>query len=67
MPASKPRADDDRDSGLDRFRRCTIAHPRLVEAKDELINAIVGAESNSLIFVFGPTGEQNSTLPQVRS
>jgi energy-coupling factor transporter ATP-binding protein EcfA2 len=64
MAASVPRADDDRDSGLGHFRGCTIAHPRLVEAKDELMNAIVGAETNSLVFVFGPTGVGKTTLLQ---
>jgi energy-coupling factor transporter ATP-binding protein EcfA2 len=33
-----------------------------VEAKDALMNAIRGAESNSLIFVFGPTGVGKTTL-----
>ena len=64
MPASVLRTHDDRDSGLDRFRQCTIAHPRLVKAKDELMNAISGAESNSLVFVFGPTGVGKTTLLQ---
>jgi energy-coupling factor transporter ATP-binding protein EcfA2 len=33
-----------------------------LEAKDALMNAIRGAESNSLIFVFGPTGVGKTTL-----
>ncbi len=64
MAASMLGIHDNRDSGLDRFRRCTIAHPRLVKAKDELMNAIAGAESNSLVFVFGPTGVGKTTLLQ---
>jgi energy-coupling factor transporter ATP-binding protein EcfA2 len=50
------------DHRIDQFRSFTVAHPRLVEAKDALMNAIRGAESNSLIFVFGPTGVGKTTL-----
>ena len=53
---------DDSKSRLDRFHSFTVAHPRLLEAKDALMNAIRGAESNSLIFVFGPTGVGKTTL-----
>jgi hypothetical protein len=51
MAASSSRKPDDSDSRLERFRTFTVAHPRLVEAKEALVNAIRGAEPNSLIFV----------------
>jgi hypothetical protein len=47
---------------LAHFQRYTVAHPRLMEAKERLIAAIQNSEPNSLIFVFGPTGVGKTTL-----
>ena len=47
---------------LERFRNFTMAHPRLVEARDELVDAIDGAAPGSLVFVLGPTGVGKTTV-----
>ncbi len=47
---------------LAEFQAFTVAHPRLVAAKDELITAIRESEPNSIVMVFGPTGVGKTTL-----
>ncbi|MGH9436910.1 MAG: AAA family ATPase [Terriglobia bacterium] len=47
---------------LEGFRSFTMAHPRLIEAKDQLLEAIEGAASGSLILVLGPPGVGKTTL-----
>ena len=47
---------------LAHFQRYTVAHPRLIEAKEKLVAAVQNSEPNSLVFVFGPTGVGKTTL-----
>lgn len=47
---------------LEYFKRYTMAHPRLVEAREALLGAIYESAPNSLILVLGPTGVGKTTL-----
>jgi flagellar biosynthesis GTPase FlhF len=47
---------------LAEFQAFTVAHPRLVAAKDELITAIRESGPNSIVMVFGPTGVGKTTM-----
>lgn len=47
---------------LQYFQSYTIAHPRLVAAREALVNAIHEVPPNSLILVLGPTGVGKTTL-----
>lgn len=47
---------------LDHFRAYTVGHPRLLEARDELMAATYESEPNSVILVYGPPGVGKTTL-----
>jgi energy-coupling factor transporter ATP-binding protein EcfA2 len=47
---------------VEAFRSFTMAHPRLVEAKHALLDAIESSSAGSLILVVGPTGAGKTTL-----
>ena len=47
---------------LQYFKGYTVAHPRLVAARDSLLAAIHEMAPNSLILVLGPTGVGKTTL-----
>lgn len=49
-------------AGLDAFLTFTVAHPKLVAAKDSVMAAIEYGEPNSIIMVYGPTGVGKTTL-----
>jgi energy-coupling factor transporter ATP-binding protein EcfA2 len=44
------------------FQRYTVAHPKLIDAKERLVASLQNSEPNSLVFVFGPTGVGKTTL-----
>jgi hypothetical protein len=44
------------------FQAYTIAHPRLMEAKQKLLSSIQDSSRNSLVMVLGPTGVGKTTL-----
>lgn len=44
------------------FQSYTVAHPKLIDAKERLVAALHNSEPNSVVFVFGPTGVGKTTL-----
>ena len=44
------------------FQRYTVAHPKVLEAKERLVVTIQNSEPNSPVFVFGPTGVGKTAL-----
>ena len=56
------------ESQLDRFRAYTVAHPRLVKAKDALMNAITGRGTKFPDFcVWAGRGRQNNSPAENRA
>jgi hypothetical protein len=47
---------------VEAFRRCTVAHPHLVEIKDRLLSALCDPEPNCVILVYGAPGVGKTTL-----
>ena len=47
---------------IETFRRCTIAHPELVEIKDRVLAALCDPEPNCIILMYGPPGVGKTTL-----
>lgn len=62
-----------RQEKLDLFRNCTVVHPHLKNAYEELRDAVNNPGGASIIFLFGPTGvgyliqENNNKQQQQRS